>query len=1121
MTTNFFTNRDGNTLLEKFKGAFDVPFKYEFFDVLVGYFRASGYFAIRPYLENIPKIRIIVGIDVDRFINEAQTKGLLFTGDEENTIDDFLESIKDDIQSANYTKKIEDGILQFIEDIATEKIELRAHPTKKLHAKFYILKPEGWSEHIQGSVITGSSNLTAEGLGSKEEANYEFNVLLTRYDDVLFAAKEFEILWHESLPILAEKLASVKKNTYLNDTATPFDMYYKMLIEYFGNNVDFDPNSIDDLPSGFKRLSYQIDAVSQGFDLLKKHNGFFLADVVGLGKTIVAILIAKKFFYSNGYPSHISRILIIVPPALRQNWENTCHKFGLNEKHIRIINNGSLHKINKPQDYDLIIVDEAHKFRNDTSEAYDALQQLCKTSTTQVLSDGTKVRKSIILVSATPLNNRPGDIRNLVYLFQDAKDSTLDIVNLQSFFAKQIKKYKEISKKDIETVKLETAIIYEKIREFVIAPLTVRRTRRDLMENKQYAEDLKTQNIIFPEAKIQTPIYYQLEPKIELLYDETIKILNNKLTYNRYQAIAFLVEEKKKKYQTADLISKQLSQIMKTLLIKRLDSSFFAFKASLNRFLIATNAMITMFNNNRIFIAPNLPVTEYIVNEQEDELLDMITTAMETDPTIEICSKSDFVVGFFGGLQEDYKLLKSLHDSWEEIEDDPKLEVFCEKLEFQLLNSKINPTGKVVVFSESKETSSYLYENLKLKGYDKVLCINAGNRKEKQTVILENFDANISLKEQKNDYDIIISTEVLSEGVNLHRSNVIVNYDTPWNATKLMQRIGRVNRIGSTAEFIYVYNCYPTSKVDSDINLKKKAIQKLQAFHSALGEDSQIYSKEEEVQSFGLFGETVKEDKDERLTHLMELRKFKEENPDDFRRIKKMSKRSRVGRKNDDLHNSTVTFLRNKKRDIFYKINVVPDAAQAIYPCDLARSSLSIADKQDACATLGYDIKELPFLEAVSVFKADIAEIGTNLHDKHHEQVNVAIDDFHNKQLEDAAEKNKQTATQKMTPIEKSVVNFLAMLKNLPHLDDESLERLTLAMEAIGIGKFQKLPKKLSKLNKAVKKSPLKADVVLSKALEIINEYPLDDDSKTSKINNLSANMQKPEIIISESFVKK
>ncbi len=1111
MSTNFFTNRDGNTLLDKFKGVFASKIEFETFDVLVGYFRASGYFAIRPYLENIPKIRIIVGIDVDRFINEAQNKGLLFSGDEEKTIDDFLTFIKKDIQSANYEKNIEDGIIQFIADIASKKIELRAHPTRKLHAKFYIFKPQGWNEHNQGSVITGSSNLTAEGLGSKAQSNYEFNVLLNDFDDVKFASDEFEILWLESLPILNEKVSEIKKDTYLNDTVTPFDMYYKMLIEYFGKSVEFDPNAVGDLPSGFKRLSYQVDAVSQGYNLLKKHNGFFLADVVGLGKTIIAILIAKKFYYSNEYPSHHSRILIILPPALRHNWEETCRKFELKSKHIDIVNNGSLHKIKHPEDYDLIIVDEAHKFRNDTSEAYDQLQKLCKTPVKW--EDGTLKKKSVILVSATPLNNRPSDIRNLVYLFQDAKDSTLDTINLQSFFATQMKDYKEVSKeKDIKLLKMRTSQIYENIRNAVIEPLTVRRTRRDLMENPQYAEDLKKQNIIFPEVEIQIPIYYPLEPHIESVYDDTIQVLKDKLTYNRYQAIAFLVPEKKKKYQTADLISIQLSKIMKTMLIKRLDSSFFAFKASLNRFLIATSAMIKMFENNRIIIAPNFKVNDYILEDKEDELIDLITNAMETDPTIEICSKDDFEDGFFVGLENDYKLLKELHNKWETVKTDPKLDVFCEKLKYQLLDKKDNPTGKLVIFSESKETTNYIYEHLETideyKG--EILSINAGNRKDLQQTILENFDANIPSEEQKYDYDILISTEVLSEGVNLHRANVVVNYDTPWNATKLMQRIGRVNRIGSTAPTVFVYNCYPTAKVDDDINLKKRAIQKLQAFHSAFGEDSQIYSKEEEVQSFALFDKTVKEEKDERLTYLMELRKFKEQNPDDFRRIENLSKRSRVGRnveqasslfKNNHkqdacatLENSTITFLRNEKRDIFYHI---------------AESA---------------DIKELSFLDAVSIFKADIAESAEPLHDKHHEQVNLAIDDFHDKQVAQAAEQNKQIAKTKMPTTDKSAINFLSMLKSLPHLDKDSINKLDLAINAIGIGKFQALPKKLNKLQKSVKKTSLNPDIILNHALNIINEYECSNVGQASRLTNNNnrdgcSTLQKPEIIISESFI--
>ena len=182
-------------------------------------------------------------------------------------------------------------------------------------------------------------------------------------------------------------------------------------------NNEFDPNAITDVPDGFKRLSYQIDAVNEGFKLLQKHNGFFLADVVGLGKTVVGTLIAKKFFYSNDFPNHITNTLIVVPPALKDNWVETLDKFQL--QNYAIVTNGSLHKITDADKYDLILIDEAHKFRNDTADAYNDLQKICKTRTRRRLKDGSYANKKVILISATPLNNRPQDIANQIYLFQE------------------------------------------------------------------------------------------------------------------------------------------------------------------------------------------------------------------------------------------------------------------------------------------------------------------------------------------------------------------------------------------------------------------------------------------------------------------------------------------------------------------------------------------------------------------------------------------------------------------------------------------------------------------------------------------------------------------------------
>ncbi|MFO7662589.1 MAG: helicase, partial [Chloroflexota bacterium] len=183
-----------------------------------------------------------------------------------------------------------------------------------------IFRPKGFNEHKPGAVITGSSNLTGAGIGADENSrNYEFNVLLHDFDDVQYATGEFERLWSESVGILPKFLAEVRDSTYLAATVSPYELYFKLLLEYFGASIEYDPNALTDMPEGFKRLSYQVDAVTSGFRLLDKHGGFFLADVVGLGKTIVAILIAKKFYFHNGFPEHRSHTLIVVPPPMEDS----------------------------------------------------------------------------------------------------------------------------------------------------------------------------------------------------------------------------------------------------------------------------------------------------------------------------------------------------------------------------------------------------------------------------------------------------------------------------------------------------------------------------------------------------------------------------------------------------------------------------------------------------------------------------------------------------------------------------------------------------------------------------------------------------------------------------------
>jgi hypothetical protein len=622
MPTKFFTNQGDNRLLKKFEGVLTNITSIRHFDALVGYFRASGYFKIRKFLDNIPRIRILVGINVDLIIKKYHDRGQLFLSNPEEARESFLNEIIQNIQNANYDRETEDGMIQFIEDLTSGKIELRAHPDKTIHAKVYIFRPASFNEYSSCEVITGSSNLTDAGIGANPESNYEFNVSLREYEDVKFATEEFERLWDESVPILHSEAERLKARTYLRDDFTPFEIYIKMLIEYFGKRVEYDPYNIDLLlPPKYIRLKYQSDAANQGYAIMMKHNGFILADVVGLGKTIIACMIIKKFIYENG--TH-TKVLVVVPPAIEDNWRRTVKDFEL-DNHFRFITIGSLHKIldrnnyhhANPEEIDLIVVDESHKFRNDYTDMYLELQEICKMPRLRPSEDG-DARKKIILISATPLNNRPQDIENQLYLFQDKRNSTLEnIRNLQEYFKPINEKYLKLSsEKKLNIPKLKT--LFQRLRDDVVEPLVIRRTRTDIENNQEYLDDLVAQGIIFPKVSDPKPLYYQLDGALSQLFYDTVSLItsldeegnpSDGLGYYRYRAIEFLRrEEDKRMYGNVVSIAGRLSAIMRTLLVKRLESSFHAFTQSINRFKKAIDNMIQMFEDDRIFIAPDLDI---------------------------------------------------------------------------------------------------------------------------------------------------------------------------------------------------------------------------------------------------------------------------------------------------------------------------------------------------------------------------------------------------------------------------------------------------------------------------------------------------------------------------------
>ncbi len=1118
MPTKFFTNSEDNSVLKKFEGTLKNITNLNHFDALVGYFRASGYFKIQGFLHNIPQIRILVGINVDNLTKKYQEKGRLYLANPEQIKETFLNEITDDIQEADYSKDVENGLFQFIADLVSGKIEMRAHPSKTIHAKVYIFRPRVFNEYSSCEVITGSSNLTDAGLGANPQSNYEFNVALRDYDDVKFATEEFEKLWEQSEPILKEEAQKLKERTFLRDNFTPYEIYIKMLIEYFGKRVEYDPYNIDLLlPPKYVRLKYQSDAANQGYAIMVKHNGFILADVVGLGKTIVACMVVKKFIYENG--TH-TKVLVVVPPAIEKGWRMTVKEFEL-DIHFSFITIGSLHKILDRNNYDnlnseeidLIVIDESHKFRNDYTDMYIKLQEICKTPRIRPSENGDS-RKKIILISATPLNNRPDDIENQLYLFQDKRNSTLEnIRNLQAYFKPLNEKYKKLANENPLNIK-KLKSLFQQLRDDVIEPLVIRRTRTDIENVPEYLEDLKRQNIKFPKVGDPIALYYNLDSKLATLFFDTITLLTNidedgneteRIGYFRYRAIEFLAkEEDRKMYGNVGQISKTLSAIMKTMLIKRLESSFFAFKMSLGRLQKAINNMIEMFENDTVFIAPDLDINKLLEEGNSYEQIELLIN--QRGGNNKSYNANDFDELFIENLKKDKVYIDDLVERWDKINKDPKLKEFANKIKTEFFDTSKNIGGKLVIFSESKETAQELTEQLKKVTKKGILTISAENRKDKEIVLYENFDANLDEEKWKFDYDIIITTEVLAEGINLHRSNMIVNYDVPWNATRLMQRIGRINRIGSRADTIYVYNFYPSTEGDAQITLVKTALRKLQAFHTAFGEDNKIFSIFEEKGEGALFGNKIVKEESEILKYLIELRDFKKNYPHKFIEYQKIQNKARCGRKAQEHLNPTIYNRDNN---------------EITYP--LQKTSLSYLKSDNhpgvfCLVTPEMTTIELNFLQAVKVFKANEKEKAIELHELHHEQTLTAMRFF-------KSEKNQadlQNVTRgNLSPAENKALTNLNAVKKIAQTQQKK-SALNRAMEMIKKGAFASkgLPKDINVFFAANEKLLKEPNQFVDKLfIDILDKFDFSSNvDSIIKDDNFNFGIINPKIVLTQSF---
>jgi superfamily II DNA/RNA helicase len=887
----FFTNEPERNLYDRFNKI--LKRDTQFFDVLVGYFRASGFYMLQDSLDNVEHIRILIGINTDKEIVEmykaSQEQIVSLSDSTFESKKKYKENLKTEFENSDDSEDVEDGVNKFVEMLKSNKLELRIYTKQPIHAKLYVMRNYNDCSDY-GKVITGSSNFSANGL----QNNLEFNVELKGHGDVEFAYKKFNELWEDGIEVNQECIDTIKNETWIKNDITPYEMYLKFLYEYFKEEINDDKTfqfNSDYVIDGFKPLQYQMDAVIQAKRMLAKHNGVFISDVVGLGKTYMCALLAKEL---------VGRKLFIVPPVLIDYWEKVLRDFGVIG--FKVISNGSLKKVTENKEYKeftYIFIDEAHKFRNDQTDNYRMLDEIC-------------TNKQVILITATPQNNYVYDIANQMFLFESKTNSTIPgIRKLNQFFANLAADVKHSKGTDEYADEIKKAS--EKIRNRVLREVMIRRTRTEIQKN--YKKDLEKQGISFPIVEDPKRETYEFDVQTETVFEYTIESIK-KLHYTRYKPMTYVKETQLTTEQNSLLTGQRnMGGFMKGILVKRLESSKYAFNQTLDRFIKSYEDFISMYNNGDVWISNKLKVDELLDREDIDALANA-----ENNGDAQHFKSEDFNKDFLNDLQEDLIILKSLREMWSTLKNDCKLEYFL-----KLLKNDKNLKGKIIIFTESTETAEYISKNIQDNLHRRVILFNGSMSSTIKDEIRNNFDPNVDKELKADDYDVLVTTDVLAEGMNLHRSNVIINYDLPWNPTKVMQRVGRINRIGTKFDKLYIYNFFPTTNSEDLIHQEDNIVAKIEMFHNMLGEDSKYLTDEEDVTTYELFQQMNHFDQEEEtglnneLKYLKYIRDVRDNNPEMFKKVKELPKKIKIGRKGNS--NELLTFFRKGYIKKFYMSN--------------------------------------------------------------------------------------------------------------------------------------------------------------------------------------------------------
>ena len=852
--------------------------------IVSAYFTIYAYDALKDDLERIEHLNFLFG--EPSFVNrldpsKSEKKAFI--------IDAAGLELSNTLQQKRVAKECADWIERKV-DIKTIK------QSNLLHGKMYHVATAGVED-----AILGSSNFTVRGLGLGNAGNnIELNLIVDGNRDRQELKHWFDELWSNEALVKDVKQDVLNYLKQLYENNTPEFIYYKTLFHIFekflgdSGKTDADLGKTSLFETGIWKalFEFQKDGAKGAINKILKYNGCIIADSVGLGKTYEALAVMKYFELKN------ERVLVLCPKKLRDNWtvykaNSLLNPFVADRFRYDVISHTDLSRetgysgdINLATlnwgNYDLIVIDESHNFRNNTPGKKDEEGNIINKSRYQRLMEDiikAGVKTKVLLLSATPVNNDLKDLRNQIYFLTENRDDafaeSIGVGSLKETLATAQRVFSIWAKK--QTHERRTGELLEKLGAAffkLLDELTIARSRKHI---QKYYKATIAQLGGFPKREKPISVYREIDLKGRFLSYDKLNDEIDAYTLSLYNPSRFVLEQHKAEYEnrgdsniTQVVRESHLIGMMKVNFLKRLESSVKSFEITMERTIAKIENLEKKIKNFQTLPKQN-PESEELELELDDPGHDE-----ELEDALQVGGKLKFRLnhlrlegdnGWLQALKNDKDQLLTLFNAAKGVgpDDDAKLaelkKLIAAKVRKPTTNKLGEPNRKVLVFTAFADTATYLYESIltwasKELGIHMALVCGGGDTRttfgdRAYDHILINFSprakhrAKIPSMPQQGEIELLIATDCISEGQNLQDCDYLINYDIHWNPVRIIQRFGRIDRIGSVNTAVHLVNFWPTEDLNKYINLKNRVEARMALVDlSATFEDNVLKNEE-------------------------------------------------------------------------------------------------------------------------------------------------------------------------------------------------------------------------------------------------------------------------------------